>query len=56
GGGTTDKPVGLVYVGIAGPGGTSVKELRHRGDRNQIRIRSVKSALSLLLESIENSK
>ncbi|MDB5083397.1 MAG: competence/damage-inducible protein, partial [Bacilli bacterium] len=47
GGGTTDKPVGLVYVGVAGPGGTSVRELRHRGDRNQIRIRSVKSALSL---------
>ena len=48
GGGTPDKPVGLVYVGRAGPDGTVVEEHRLRGDRARIRQRSVAMALHLL--------
>ncbi|WP_217915797.1 competence/damage-inducible protein A [Miltoncostaea marina] len=49
GGGTPDKPVGLVHVGLAGPGGVvRLAELRRGGDREAIRARSVTAALHLL--------
>jgi len=37
GGGTAEKPVGLVYVALADKFGVSVKELRLTGDRGKIR-------------------
>jgi nicotinamide-nucleotide amidase len=40
------KPVGLVYVGVAGPDGVSTKELHLDGDRGQIRERSCLEAMS----------
>jgi len=48
-GGTHDKPIGLVYIGlhIAGKG-TQSKELRLIGDRNEIRAKAVVGALDLL--------
>lgn len=48
GGGTADKPVGLVFIGLASPEGCIVKELRFVGHREAIRILAVKSALDLL--------
>jgi nicotinamide-nucleotide amidase len=42
------KPVGLVYVAVAGPGGSSVRELRLTGDRAHIRTASVTAVLTLL--------
>lgn len=49
GGGTPDKPVGLVFVGISGPSGTSHVRLGSRwGDRDAIRARAVASAMHLL--------
>ncbi len=36
-GGTLEKPVGLVYVGLASEKGTITKELRLTGNRNKIR-------------------
>lgn len=49
GGGTPDKPVGLVFVGISGPPGTSHLRLGSRwGDRDAIRARAVASAMHLL--------
>ncbi|MBI5882551.1 MAG: CinA family nicotinamide mononucleotide deamidase-related protein [Elusimicrobia bacterium] len=51
-GGTRSKPVGLVYIGVAGPGSkTTVHELRLSGDRGFIRTRATTRALQLLLES-----
>jgi nicotinamide-nucleotide amidase len=44
------KPVGLVYVAVAGPG-DDVRELRLDGDRAAIRTRSCEEAL-LLLEGL----
>ncbi len=37
GGGTIEKPVGLVYVGLSSKEGTITKELRLSGNRNRIR-------------------
>jgi nicotinamide-nucleotide amidase len=48
GGGTAAKPVGLVYIGCAGPGGTVTAEHRFRGDRAAVRERSVVAALHML--------
>ena len=49
GGGSEDKPVGLVYVGLAHPDAT-VEAIRclFGGDRGQVRRRAVQAALDLL--------
>lgn len=48
GGGTTEKPVGLVYVGLATPKKTFTKEFRFHGDRNMVKLRSSQGALDVL--------
>ncbi len=53
GGGSPDKPVGMVYIGVAHASGCEVKELRFVGGRDAIRIISAKSALDLLRRHIE---
>lgn len=47
-GGSTEKPVGLVYIGLAYNGGVDVKELRLSGDRFRIRHISMLNALDML--------
>ena len=37
GGGTDQKPVGLVYIGLSSDSGTVTKELRLSGNRKKIR-------------------
>ena len=54
GGGTPEKPVGLVYLSVAGPGGTSSRELHLRGDRDAIRNRSVALAMHSLRLALES--
>ncbi|MFU8871290.1 CinA family protein [Micromonospora sp. SL4-19] len=46
------KPVGLVYVGVAGPGGTQVRRLDLDGGRDHIRSAAVIEALRLLADRI----
>ncbi|MEU8261110.1 CinA family protein [Micromonospora sp. NPDC048999] len=46
------KPVGLVYVAVAGPGGTRVSRLDLDGGRDHIRSAAVIEALRLLTERI----
>ena len=53
GGGTPEKPVGLVYVGLAGPDGVAAREHRLRGDREAIRDRSAALALHALRVALE---
>lgn len=54
GGGTTTKPVGLVYVGLHGHVGSFVKECRFGADapRTMIRLRAAFTALDLLRGSL----
>ncbi|MHB1630105.1 MAG: competence/damage-inducible protein A [Bacilli bacterium] len=54
-GGTPDKPVGLVYLAVASERGVVVKKRVFSGDRTQIRIRSAKAALHLLLQQLKYS-
>ncbi|MFN0117389.1 MAG: competence/damage-inducible protein A [Elusimicrobiota bacterium] len=52
-GGTKEKPVGLIYVGYAGPKNVEVKQFQLTGDRFQIRQKSCYQALLLLLQQLE---
>ncbi len=48
GGGTEHKPVGLVYIGLAGPLGTEVHRSLFPGARDMIRLRAALSAMNYL--------
>ena len=56
GGGSKDKPVGLVYISCALRGRVEVRELRLDGDRTQIRRAAVKEALRLLEAMLSESQ
>jgi nicotinamide-nucleotide amidase len=47
-GGTPEKPVGLVYIALAHEAGAIAREFRFPGDREMIRDRAAKMALSIL--------
>lgn len=47
-GGTEEKPIGLVYIGLYIKGNTLVKELNIKGSREKIRTRSTMEALNFL--------
>ncbi len=51
-GGTPQKPVGLVYLGVATAAGVRTECLRLSGDREAIRRQAVERALGLLLEAV----
>jgi nicotinamide-nucleotide amidase len=46
------KPVGLVYVAVAGPDGAAVRELHLLGSRAQVRAETVAEVLDLLAQSL----
>jgi nicotinamide-nucleotide amidase len=46
------RPVGTVYVALAGPGGGTVRHLTLSGDRGAIRAATVDAALAELLAAI----
>jgi PncC family amidohydrolase len=46
------KPVGLVYLGVAGPDGVRTKELRLDGERAEIRRQAVLEAVQAVLELV----
>lgn len=54
GGGTTQKPVGLVYVGLCINGNVKTRELRLSGDRQSIRNEAASQALYWLREELLN--
>ena len=53
-GGTEDKPVGLVYIGLAFGDKVVAKQCNFNGDRGKIRRLSVKNVLSMIIEEIKN--
>ena len=52
GGGSVEKPVGLVYIGCCLNGRTVVKECRFNGSRMENRLRTVETALTMLREQL----
>ena len=56
GGGTPEKPVGLVHLHAVGPGGELARELRLPGDREAIRRRATAAALHVLRELLAQSR
>jgi PncC family amidohydrolase len=53
GGGSDEKPVGLVYVAVADAGGDEVRRHQRHGERHDNRLESARVCLELLLERIE---
>ncbi len=52
GGGTEEKPVGLVYAAVAGPGSTTWQEFRFYGDRQMIKDRTALNVINMLRQYI----
>lgn len=52
GGGTAEKPVGLVYIGLAFDGGADVTENRFVGDRQTVRERTSQTAIDVVRKHI----
>jgi nicotinamide-nucleotide amidase len=48
GGGTPDKPVGLVFIALDGAAGTRVRRCFFPGERGRIRIQAVQAALEMI--------
>ncbi|MBM6838470.1 nicotinamide-nucleotide amidohydrolase family protein [Clostridium saudiense] len=53
GGGSVDKPVGLVYIGVYLEGETIVKKFNFSGERDQIRKETTVMALTILKNLLE---
>ncbi len=47
-----DKPVGLVYIGVAGPDLVRSERFDFDGERAEIREKVVKAAIDLVLECV----
>ena len=55
-GATAEKPVGLVYFGLATQAGTVVRRATFPGTRADVRQRSVMTALNLLWRHLESGE
>ena len=55
GGGTPEKPVGLVYIHVSTPGGEDALDLQVPGDRDAIRARATAAALHLVRRLLTRS-
>ncbi len=56
GGGTEEKPVGLVYIGVCYKGEVTTRELKLGGDRQKIRERTTSILLDALRRELINNK
>ena len=54
GGGSAEKPVGLVYIGCAYKDEVISREFRFSGDRYDIRRQAVDEAIAIAVEMLEN--
>ncbi len=55
GGGTDEKPVGLVYIAVASESGVYVRPHRFFGDRESIRSQAIDAALDGILAALADS-
>jgi len=51
-GGTPTKPVGLVYIAVAGPNTTFAEQFQFNGDREAVKEHTVEEALKMILECV----
>ncbi|MDO4542694.1 MAG: CinA family protein [Bacillota bacterium] len=52
-GGSADKPVGLVYIGLEFPEGNAVGKYIFKGDRNAVRLQTAEAALSMVNDVLD---
>jgi len=52
GGGSEEKPVGLVWIALYGPNGCQAKKMNFNGSRGQIKMRAAKNAAYLLWQQL----
>lgn len=52
GGGSVEKPVGLVYISVAGPKGVIVTKNLFKGSRSEIKKQTTDKALTMLIKYI----
>lgn len=50
GGGTKEKPVGRVYIAVAGPQGEQVRVNDFSGDRDEVKLQTASTALRMLVD------
>lgn len=53
GGGTAEKPVGLVYVSLSTPDGTICRKCNFSGTREEVRLQTAEFALNLALKYLK---
>jgi len=53
-GGTPDRPVGLVWIGLADERGTEVREFRFPGNRERIRLWATQAALEMIRRRVRS--
>lgn len=56
GGGTEEKPVGLVYIGVAFKGEVYIKKLMLNGNRNEIRKQATYDVIKLLYDILKEKE
>lgn len=54
GGGTAEKPVGLVYMAVASAGDTRAAKCQFQGDRESIKMQTADAALNLVWERLNS--
>ena len=54
GGGTVEKPVGLVWFGVASKAGVRTEKMIFSGDRDAVRSSAIEHALGMLLEAADS--
>jgi len=47
-GGSAEKPVGLVFIALAGAAGDRVRRIRFPGDRDRVRAQACQAALEMI--------
>ena len=52
-GGSDEKPVGLVYIGLNNNGKIKIEKNIFSGDRQEVRLKSVKRAAEMILKEVE---
>lgn len=52
GGGTPEKPVGLVFIAVAGPHDHAVERFVFEGTRSEVKQKTAQAALNLMLEQL----